>query len=291
MSSEHRDGYWHSQDGTKLFWQEWLPFKREQRACVILSHGRGEHSGRYRDFALGLNAAGMCVCCYDCRGHGRSEGEPRGHVDNFEQYLEDLRGFVARCRQEYSELPLLLFGHSQGALISLIYVQQEQPRDVCALAVTSPFFDVSMPVPAWKSLLAEILGKLAPRVSMSAGYSGEVLSHDPQIRSAYDSDPLNCHTVSAGWYRAVIEAQRRCLQQPERLVTPTLIIAAGADGLVSTPAIQRFAASLDSPHELHVAAGAFHEVLNEPEHKEDVRARIIAWYERWALTECASVSG
>ena len=47
---------------------------RPPAASVVISHGAGEHSGRYTHVAERLNAAGYAVFALDHRGHGRSEG-------------------------------------------------------------------------------------------------------------------------------------------------------------------------------------------------------------------------
>ncbi len=50
------------------------------RGAVLLTHGYGEHSGRYVEVISGWTQSGLVVASYDLRGHGHSEGH-RGHVD------------------------------------------------------------------------------------------------------------------------------------------------------------------------------------------------------------------
>ena len=279
MSSKHRDEYLITPAGQRLFCQCWEPAPASPRAVVVVTHGYGEHSVRYRDFALALNRAGFAAQFYDLRGHGRSEG-PRGHVDDFDNYLKDLRFFLEHCQREYQGLPVLLFGHSLGGLIVLAYCQGEALAGLRAVAVTSPFFAVALPVPAWKIKLGDIVRRIYPRFAMPTGYGGEVLSHDPQVVAAFDNDPLVVGTVTAGWFHAVRQAQQRYGALAERITLPTLIIHAGDDRLVSMEVSERFAAGLGGEHEFHRAEGAFHEVLNEPDHKERATEQIIAWFEK-----------
>ena len=49
------------------------------RGTVLISHGYGEHSGRYLPLQEALVGAGYDIAFYDHTGHGTSGG-PRGRV-------------------------------------------------------------------------------------------------------------------------------------------------------------------------------------------------------------------
>ncbi len=75
-------------DGTALYVSDYLLPLADSRGGIVIMHGLGEHSGRYRVLAQRLNEAGWSVRCYDHRGHGRSEGA-RGDVPNGDPLLQD----------------------------------------------------------------------------------------------------------------------------------------------------------------------------------------------------------
>lgn len=75
-------------DGTLLHVSDYLLPASPLRGSVVIMHGLGEHSGRYRHLAGFLNACGLSVRCYDHRGHGRSQGK-RGDVINGDPLLQD----------------------------------------------------------------------------------------------------------------------------------------------------------------------------------------------------------
>ena len=79
-----------SQDGTRLR----IGKSGEGTRHVLLVHGLAEHMDRYAHVVEALNNAGWSVTAVELRGHGKSEGK-RGHVDRWEQYLDDVRAAAA----------------------------------------------------------------------------------------------------------------------------------------------------------------------------------------------------
>lgn len=113
-------------DGPILLRGHHFPAARGGRACVVLVHGLGEHSGRYRHVITALTQAGYDTYVYDQRGHGLTAADPsklgffalhRG----WEQVLEDLHRVVSHVRRRHPELPLVLVGHSMGSLLAQHY--------------------------------------------------------------------------------------------------------------------------------------------------------------------------
>ena len=91
-------------------------------ATVLIVHGGGEHSARYDHVAGQMVGAGLDVHSFDWVGHGGSGGS-RWHIDLYETYYDDLAERIAYTR--HPDLPLVLYGHSMGGLISLGYCLTE----------------------------------------------------------------------------------------------------------------------------------------------------------------------
>src|SRR3954454_20965772 len=102
--------------------------KGEIKLAVLLTHGYGEHSGRYQEVVSRWNEQGILVAAYDLRGHGLSQGK-RGHVDSFSEYVTDALDLVTVLENEpdwAGAAPPVLFGHSLGGLVS-VHVALEAP--------------------------------------------------------------------------------------------------------------------------------------------------------------------
>ncbi|MCR4593982.1 MAG: alpha/beta hydrolase [Clostridiales bacterium] len=96
------------------------------KGIVQVSHGLAEYSGRYARFAYELCKHGYAVFVSDHLGHGSSvtDSEMLGFMaeENGEEYLvEDLKSLTDIIKNEYSNLPIYMFGHGMGSLIARKY--------------------------------------------------------------------------------------------------------------------------------------------------------------------------
>ncbi|MCB0355660.1 MAG: alpha/beta fold hydrolase, partial [Bdellovibrionales bacterium] len=114
--SEQFEAIFYGYQHTELFYNIWKC--ANPQATVLITHGLAEHSECYKELAEDLNRLNYQVIVYDLRGHGRSEGK-RGVIKEFDYFCHDLASFAEFCKREFSEnLPLFLFGHSMGGLIT-----------------------------------------------------------------------------------------------------------------------------------------------------------------------------
>lgn len=117
-------------DGVEVFVYKWLPDETIRPRCVVqIAHGMVEHAGRYRLLADELTERGYAVYADDHRGHGKTAGSPEnvGHFpekDGFRLTVEDLKALTGIIKKEHPGLPVFLFGHSMGSLLSRYYITQ-----------------------------------------------------------------------------------------------------------------------------------------------------------------------
>ncbi|MDQ1924936.1 alpha/beta hydrolase [Massilia pseudoviolaceinigra] len=246
-------------DGTTLFVSDYLLPASPLRASVVIMHGLGEHSGRYRHLAAFFNECGLSVRCYDHRGHGRSQGK-RGDIINGDPLLQDaeivIDDFAARFR-----LPPFLFGHSMGGLFAARF----------ALSGVSPLRGLILSSPALglrlsrlQMLLLDVLHAVAPSLAVPNGLPPRWLSHDPKIVAAYEADPLVHGKISARLMRSMLRSIEYCQANAGKLAVPALLLAAGDDHLVDPDGVRRFAAHVPpGMAQLHVYDALYHEIFNE----------------------------
>ncbi|WP_202708201.1 alpha/beta hydrolase [Sporosalibacterium faouarense] len=94
---------------------------------VQIAHGMTEHRKRYDEFARELCNAGYNVYINDHRGHGETAGSDKElgffAADNgWDIVLSDMLILTERIKEDYSELPIYLFGHSMGSFLARTYI-------------------------------------------------------------------------------------------------------------------------------------------------------------------------
>jgi alpha-beta hydrolase superfamily lysophospholipase len=258
---------WLTADGTPLHVRHW-PATGDPWATVLIVHGIGEHSGRYERTGRLMAEAGLDVHAFDLRGHGLSGGR-RVYVRRWDDFLDDLEAMLGQARQEGR--PLVLFGHSMGALIALTYVCSDRPAPDLLVLSALP---LDARTPAWQRLLAPALSRVAPTLLVANPISGEQLSHDPAVGTAYLADPLVQPRSTARLGAELFRAMKRARSELGRLHVPTLAIHGGADTLVPTAVSEPIAGVAGV--ERRVLPNLRHETLNEPEGPEVVAA-IVGW--------------
>ncbi len=118
-----------SSDGTEIFAMKWSPEGiQKPRAAVQLAHGYAEHIGRYAAFAHRLAEAGIVVYGNDHRGHGKTNrnlGEAICFADEsgFDKVVADMWALTEIVQAENPDIPLFMFGHSMGSMLTRRYIQ------------------------------------------------------------------------------------------------------------------------------------------------------------------------
>jgi alpha-beta hydrolase superfamily lysophospholipase len=255
-------------DGTVLYRQRWLP-DSEPRAVVVLVHGLGEHSGRYRHVAVALTASGYAVLTFDLRGHGRSGGR-RGDTR-----LDDIGRLVDEAARAFPDRPCFLYGHSLGGLLVLTYGLR---RNVRLTGIVSSGAALVSPLREQRAKVAAVrlLAPVAPGLTLPTGLDPELISRDPAVVAAYRADPLVHGRASLAFARDAIAAGDAALAGAGDFPTPLLVLHGGADRITFPAGSQRFAAAVPGDCRLVVYDGLYHEIHNEPE-QERVLADVVAW--------------
>ena len=210
-----------------------LPFRTVRagtpRAVVQICHGLAEHSARYERFASAWVAAGYQVYIHDHRGHGANIGAhaPRGMFAQKQGHIvaiEDVRALNRNIHENHPGLPVVLFGHSMGGLITLNYVL-DYADTVDAAAIWNANVDGGAESAAALALLymermlkgSDVPSTILPKMTFRAwgrsikGHRTlfDWLSHDPAEVDAYVADPLCGFDASVALWIDIFRLIRR----------------------------------------------------------------------------------
>ena len=248
-------------DGDNLAVQDWhLASGVRPRAAVLVVHGLGEHAGRYDHLARVLNDWGFVVRSYDQYGHGDSDGI-RGGMPHPTRLLDDLADLVESTRVRNPGIPLILLGHSLGGLVAASFVARTL-LTVDALVLSSPCLATRLS-PVQKLLMA-VVPRIAPNLTVANGLDPNLLSHDPQVVQAYQSDPRVHDRISGRLARFIAEEGELVRLRAPGWKVPTLLMYAGDDRMVDPEGSRAFASA--APSRFVTARcfdGMYHEIFNE----------------------------
>jgi len=263
-------------DGTGLAGVRWSG-TAPAKAVLQLAHGAGEHSGRYLAPLSAIIEAGYLIYTADHRGHGLTSG--MSSLGDFgpggaPAAVDDMAVLSRRARAENPDLPLILMGHSMGAMFSQAYLLDHSDLiDALVLSGTAG------------------PGPLAPG-GPNSGYVNprtdyDWLSRDDAEVDKYIADPF-CGIRFKPESMASFMTLRERDAGPEALAKvkrgfPIYVLVGDADPINQklarlTPLVDAYrAAGLDLT--LKVYPGGRHEMLNET-NRDEVVADLKAWLDR-----------
>jgi alpha-beta hydrolase superfamily lysophospholipase len=274
---KHVDGHFEGIGGLALYYQGWQPDIAPQAGLVIV-HGMGDHSGRYANLVGPLADVGIASYAFDLRGFGRSEG-PRGHINSWREYREDLRLFLEMARRNLPGTPLFLFGYSLGTLVVLDYVirdsQAVQGAVLSGVAVDPA--GVGNPV---QKMLARVLSRIMPAFTIDLGGDYTAVTRDEAVIAQLHADPLHHTRVSARWGTESMNVREWVCSRAADVNLPVLFVHGDDDRVNLLSGARRYLAEVGCADKtLLTYPGSRHETHNDLDHAQvaaDIRAWILA---------------
>jgi lysophospholipase len=294
-----------TRDRARLRFASWRPTVKPVRGTVVLVQGRAEFIERYFETVAELRRRGFHVLAFDWRGQGGSQRfvsrERKGHVGWLRHYEADLALAMAQMRETLPG-PYFVLAHSMGAAICLDAARRNA-LPVSRLVAMAPMLDLTIiDNPRSARRLAGLLFWLGFGKAFVPGGGDTAIATKPFDGNRLTSDPVRYARNSAlsaqarhlsigdptiAWVRTAFRLMGR-LSAPNaarEVRVPTLVIAAGRDPIVSTPAVERFAARLKTGQAL-VLPQARHEILME---SDSIRAQFWAAFDAFIPGEDADL--
>lgn len=269
-------------DGAVLRFARWAPVA-SRKGTVCLFTGRAESIEKYFETVEELRQRGFAVAMIDWRGQGLSgrvlRNPRKGYVRRFSDYEKDVEAFVKQIVMPDCPPPYFALAHSMGGAV-MLRLAHTGVRWFDRIVLSAPMIELpgrtsSFPVRAlvrvlrWSGMGSRYIPGGRDRCIGNEPFEGNALTTDPvrYTRNAAilaETPALGTASPTLAWTDEAFKTIRqfRADDYPSRIRQPILMIAAGADTVVSTPAIEEFAYHLNAGSHL-VIPGARHEILQE----------------------------
>jgi len=247
-----RTDIWYDSKGAgKIHACRWAP-EGDIRAVVQILHGIAEFVERYDAFAEYLNSHGILVVAEDHMGHGQSingDGIQGYFHGGWFSAVEDSIQLMSDTKEEYPDLPYILFGHSMGSFMARTILCKYPECGLTAAVICGTGWQPAFALPALIKVVERICkrtGETEPNETLQGmvfgSYNKKVehprtpfdwLSRDSKIVDAYIEHPLCGFTASAGLLREMLKGihyieQKNNLQNMNKNL-PVFFIAGGDD--------------------------------------------------------------
>lgn len=261
-------------DGITIYYRVEVP--KDMKALLIFVHGVCEHCGRYDYLTQKMNEAGYGVVRLDLRGHGKSGGD-RGYTSNFHEFSDDLHELIKKIKEEFTDVPMFMLGHSMGSLISVLY-NLSHPEELKG-QILSGLPATELPLSSIKLLRKMPYNKI-PKLRV-ANDLGKLVSRDPKVVEDYNKDPLNLKK------QTIKMAAEMFIKAPEFIkdhvweyTTPCLLLHGEEDKIVTPDASLWFLNNIMSEDKVRIVyPNLYHEIFNEKE-KDEVIQDTISWLDQ-----------
>ena len=275
------------------------------RGVVHVCHGLAEHAARYARFADALAAAGFHTYAHDHRGHGRTTAPdaPRGRFaasGGVAKVLDDIDAVHGLIATEHPDLPLIIFGHSMGGIVTLNSVLRRSDH-LAGAAIWNANFSpglmgrLGQAILAWEKfrLGSDVPSRILPRLTFEdwgrkipdSRTPADWLSRDPAEVDKYVADPLCGWDASVSMWQDIF--QMVFAGADDRNFAPVRLDAAVSSGGRRRRSLDRRRQSGGGTGGAHAPDGFFgvisrvwpqtrHEGLNEV-NRDEITADFIDW--------------
>ncbi|TYQ00356.1 alpha-beta hydrolase superfamily lysophospholipase [Tenacibaculum adriaticum] len=243
---------------TDFFGQYWLP--KNAKAVVVLVHGMGEHSNRYKHVAKNLVENDFGVVAYDNFGHGKTSGK-RGHNPSYEAVLDIVSNVIEKAKELHPNKPVFLYGHSMGGNVVINYTLRRNPS-IKGVVASSPFLRLAFQPPAWKLSLGKLMQKIAPSITLGNELDANDISRDKEEVTKYLNDPMVHDKVSPNFSLTFIDAGEWAIQNANKLNVPMILLHGTEDKIIDYKGSVNFAEN-SKLASIKLYENGYHELHND----------------------------
>jgi alpha-beta hydrolase superfamily lysophospholipase len=246
------------------------------KAVLLLIHGLGAHTARWNFLAGFFAAKGFSSYALDLRGFGRTPERPRGHIDSFRIYDDDLLALLAIVAREHPGKKIFLLGESLGALMAF-NLAGRFPGEFSGQILISPSFKNGMKFPLSSYLTLIALYLINARKTVPVPFTSAMCTRDVAYQKVMDANPDELRVASLKCLMGILGEQRSAKKPAKAMSVPALFLIPGLDQLVDERASRKLFAKMSLDDKTLLEYPDMHHALSIELGREKVFADILAW--------------
>ena len=218
-----------------------------KKGVIIVSHGFGEHSESYLEFAELMWKGNYASVIIDQRGHGKPpEGSKNWHgqIPDYQCFIDDILSVTEDVKKTIPNTPIALYGHSMGGNIiinTLLKIPPEQAKDYFCAILESPWLELTPPMKPSTRFFVGILSKIMPRFRIHQKLKHEQISSDNEKNQYYIKDPYYHGFISARMINGIVNGCDYALYNAGKMPIKTYLAYAENEMIVSNKEMLEFA--------------------------------------------------
>lgn len=277
---DSKNGYFQGALEVKIYYRI---FKvKDEKGSIVISSGRTESLGKYKELIYDLNANGFSVYILDHRGQGdsgRLTKDPQmGHVNDFMNYVRDLHTFIEKKVLPDQPQNLFLVGHSMGGAIAGLYIEN-YPKVFDAALLSSPMMQ---PTIGGALISGFMCNALTLKKNEIPSYAPGTESYDNENRD-FETNQLTHSKIrykitektfevhqrekvggpSLHWVVEACKASKTVVEEADKIKIPILVLQAGEDAIVNPAPQEKLCKRADKFCSGYQVPGAYHELFVE----------------------------
>lgn len=200
----------------------------DPKAAIILLYGLGASNVRWKFQIDHLTENGYACYAMEMRGYGESPDQPRGHIDSYTTYFQDVLAMLELVRRENPGKKVFLLGDSMGGLIYFMTAARE-PACCDGLILTCPFFKTSLalPLPMLFSIFFSMLYDQRKQFNMP--FNASMITRDQAYMKVVESDPRESRLATSGQLVRTQLEQLRARAAARKIKISVLFLLSGTD--------------------------------------------------------------
>lgn len=244
----------------ELYCLQWSP--DTIRGNIVLTHGWNQHAGQYHELAEYLTKNQWQVWGWDLYGHGHSSGS-RGSIQNFQNYMSHLDIIIKHIQSQKTARPLVLFGHSLGALITFLWMLEKQDSQIDAICLSAPLFQLKYQPSSLKTVTAKLAQILSQEIILRNSIDLNLLTTDTQQQEAKRKDGFLHGKASSEMFSGMLKAFEVVEQKATSINHPLFIQASYEDKIADPEQISKIYKKLGGSNKNIKYYESAHEVYHD----------------------------